>query len=166
MMYGIDLIERIVYRNTLKRVLTGVVIIILGCLTFLLTTGLPDQTILLFQALGLAIILAGGYLLVSGLRKLNVSLDHLVITLRNNPRDIVWFYSYMVINMPYGVRVLRMATIFLYSIDGHKITLSVKEKELKSVMKTLEKYLPHASNGYTVVREQLYKANPALLYCD
>ena len=166
-MNDIDQIKRIIYRNTLQRIAIGIIIIAFGgVLFFLFTADLPNQTVLLFRVVGGAIMGAGVYLFISGWNRLNVSLDRLVISLKDNPREIVWFYSYMVINMPFGVHLFRLATIFIYTVDKKKITLSVKEKELNNVMKILEKHLPHASNGYTIEKEQLYEANPALLYRD
>lgn len=160
-------IRKIVQGNVREQVLAGIVIIAfaLGML-FFLTEGLPKETTILFQIFGGLFACFGLYVFLSGIRNFNSSKHRVIHCLEKDPRKIVWFYSYVVINMPYGVRLFRMASIFIFFVNGDQTLLRVKEKDLDRSMQILRKLLPHATVGHNIEREQLFKANPALLYQD
>ena len=73
------------------------------------------------------------------------------------PRWIYWFIIFNAINT---------SIVYFKLIDGDEITLSIPEKELNTLMKELNRRLPHATFGYTKDREQWFMAEPALLLRD
>lgn len=83
-----------------------------------------------------------------------------------DPKQIVWVYSYVIETMPFGIRFMRMSTIYFYFKNGKYTTIRVKDAACDRLMKELEDKLPHASFGFTNEKEQLYKANPEMLYRD
>lgn len=81
-----------------------------------------------------------------------------------DPRQIVWVYSYVIETMPFGIRFLKMHTVYFYFKNGKYTTIRVSSDVHNKLMGDLRDRLPHASFGFTSEKEQLYKANPALLY--
>ncbi len=77
--------------------------------------------------------------------------------------EVVWIYSYLVIYRPFGIRFFSNALIYFHFINGKSTTLRVPEKELNLAMKQLNTIFPNATFGYSIDKEQLFKANPALL---
>jgi len=81
----------------------------------------------------------------------------------HHSHEVVWVYSYLVIYRPFGIRFFSNALIYFHFINGKSTTLRVPEKELNLAMKHLNTIFPNATFGYSIDKEQLFKANPALL---
>lgn len=81
-----------------------------------------------------------------------------------DPKQIVWVYSYIIETMPFGIRFMKMHTVYFYFKNGKYTTIRVSPKVHNALMGDLKDRLPHASFGFTSEKEQLYKANPELLY--
>ncbi len=103
------------------------------------------------------------YLLLFSGRTENVRLMHL---LENQPRQIVWVYSVVTERLPFGLQFSSNSTLYFKLMDRDEITVSLPARDLKPVARALNKFLPHASFGYTKDREQWYIASPAMLLQD
>ncbi|MEX0811227.1 MAG: hypothetical protein WD048_03355 [Chitinophagales bacterium] len=97
-------------------------------------------------------------------KKVKPEKELLVRYLEFDPKQIVWVYSYVVQTMPFGIHFMKMTTVYFYYLDGNYTTIRVNGKVHNELMEELKGKLPHASFGFTSEKEQLYKANPALLY--
>lgn len=108
----------------------------------------------------------GLYAMIYAMRSMRPQKIAVLRTLHERPRDIVWSHQYIVQNMPFGVEVFKTCDLYLYTRHGHKDCIRVSSKELAHIQEALERDLPHATFGYTVQREQLYRVNPDMLYKD
>ena len=108
----------------------------------------------------------GLYACIYAFRSLKPSKLLILHTLQEKPKDIVWSHQYILQNMPFGVEVFKVCDIYLYTRHGQKDCIRVKLEKLDEIQQALERDLPHATFGYTVQREQLYRANPDMLYKD
>lgn len=81
-----------------------------------------------------------------------------------DPRQIVWVYSYVIETMPFGIRFMKMHTVYFYFKNGKYTTIRVNSDVHNKLMGDLKDRLPHASFGFTSEKEQLYSVNPNLLY--
>ena len=94
----------------------------------------------------------------------NIEETPLMIALEKEPKKIVWIYSVVTQRMPFGLEFSKDATIYFKLIDGDEITLGMAENNANYVLKMLNLQLPHATFGYSKVKEQWYMADPAMLY--
>lgn len=139
----------------------------LACVV-LLFMGLSLTYIFFTSSIVLTII--GLFLTVLGIRYTHQAVenrrpeDHrLFRLLRYQPGHIVWVYSMVTRRMPFGFEFTRNGTLYFKLIDGDEVSVSVPEKDLKLISRTLNRVLPHASFGYTPDREQWFLASPAML---
>lgn len=86
--------------------------------------------------------------------------------LEHQPKQIVWVYSVVTERLPFGLQFSRNSTLYFKLMDRDEITVSLPARDLKPVARALNKFLPHASFGYTEDREQWYLASPAMLLQD
>ena len=77
--------------------------------------------------------------------------------LRDYPETIVWVYGLLTERMPFGLKILNSATLYLIDGEGEAQAFDLPAKELKLVTKTLNRLLPHAEFGYTKERELKYR---------
>ncbi len=90
----------------------------------------------------------------------------LSVRLRNNPTDIVWVYSIVTMNMPFGIHLMNRARLDFKCRDGQEFHISIPQKEIREISKKLEVLLPHATFGYTQEKMQWFITDPHLLYND
>jgi len=77
--------------------------------------------------------------------------------LREQPERYVWVYGLMTERMPFGLNLMRSATLYLVEPDGTVHDFSLPPDKLLLVTKTLNRLLPHAEFGYTEERELKYR---------
>lgn len=106
------------------------------------------------------------YLLVLAATLLHPAKHPVIEHLRRQKHQIVWVYSFININMPFGVEMFRLVTVWLHYRDGSQQYLRISHAYLSECMAHLETHLPHATFGYSVQKEQLYRANPVFLERD
>jgi len=115
---------------------------------------------LLLAMVGFAILVSGIYYAYH-LATTPIVLPQL-ITQRS--REIVWIYSMVIQRMPFGVQFSKQTYVYFKLLDGEEIVISIPEKNLEELMKTLNAYLPHATFGYSDDKELWYSADPAMMY--
>jgi hypothetical protein len=93
----------------------------------------------------------------------NVANSRLMILLHFHPKEIVWVYSVVTEQLPFGFQLLRNGTLYFKLRDGDDISVSLSTDDLKAVSKYLNDLLPHATFGYTKDREQWFMASPLML---
>jgi hypothetical protein len=165
-MPSIDAIVSKMY-STRNRLLVWVGIIWLTSLIGLIFTwhwlALPQNVFIGAIALLSFLFIAGFYLLLLAGTILHPTKHPIIRHLQHEKHQIVWVYSFISINMPFGVQLFRLVTIWLHYRDGSQQYLRIEYKYLKECMQCLQNELPHATFGYSVKNEQLYRANPVLL---
>ncbi len=77
--------------------------------------------------------------------------------LRARPERYVWVYGLVTERMPFGLNLMRSATLYLVEGDGTVHDFSLPAGKLLLVTKTLNRLLPHAEFGYTEEREMRYR---------
>ena len=77
--------------------------------------------------------------------------------LREHPERFVWVYGMVTERMPFGLNLMRSATLYLVDDRGEAHDFSLRPEQLLMVTKTLNRLLPHAEFGYTEEREQRHR---------
>lgn len=116
------------------------------------------------QGIAMLVGLLGLYAMVHAWRMLHIKRHGLMQMLHHRPSDVVWVYSYVSVNMPYGVKLFRLSTIYVCDKFGEKESMMVRSSRLSGINKSLSSVFTWASHGYSVQKEQLYRANPEMLY--
>lgn len=151
--------------------LLGITIILILALVALAAVACLWQSLsqAAYRAIGLAcifLLICCLYLFILVATVSNPSKHPVIKHLQSNNGDIVWVYSFISINMPFGVHMFKLVTIWLHYRDGSQQHLRISHRYLEACMHYLETLLPHATFGHSVKKEQLYRANPELLLRD
>lgn len=136
---------------------------IVGIIVLASIPQLPRKPMISLLLLCAFLFISGLYLLVLAATLLHPTKHPIIKHLRHDKYQIVWVYSFININMPFGVEMFRLVTIWLHYRDGSQQYLRIAYAHLPECMAHLETKLPHATFGYSVEKEQLYRANPELL---
>ena len=123
----------------------------------------------LFHCFGDNIFLAviGLAILVSGIQYIHFLTKTPVVLpglITQRSREIVWIYSMVIQRMPFGVQFSKQTYVYFKMLNNEEIVVSIPEKDLEGLMKTLNAYLPHATFGYSDDKELWYRADPAMMY--
>lgn len=89
--------------------------------------------------------------------------ERLIQCLLEEGESIVWIYYERIERMPYGIRVGTWTTLHFRLLDREHLSLRCREEECRSIMDALRSWMPHASFGHSLQKEQWYAADPALL---
>jgi hypothetical protein len=116
----------------------------------------------------LNLVLAAGLITAAGIawmEKLrhDTAWDDLVNLLVKHPERLVWVYYLNVQIQPFGVHVRRVSTLYFWMDNHEHLSLRAAEQECVSLMNALRNSLDHCCFGYSLQKEQLYRADPALL---
>jgi hypothetical protein len=165
-MSPIDAIIAIMYRtrNRLLRwggVLMGLSLVGLGTVANI--PQLPNKPLISLLLLCTFLFISGLYLLILAATILHPTKHPIIKHIRHDKYQIVWVYSFININMPFGVEMFRLVTIWVHYRDGSQQHLRIGHAHLLECMTHLETKLPQATFGYSIKNEQLYRANPELL---
>lgn len=107
-------------------------------------------------------IAAVGYAGMERLRH-DTNRDDFCQMLEKSPGSLVWVYYLRIDIQPFGVHVRQTTTLFFWTNEHSHLALRATEKESIAIMNALRACAPHASFGYSLQKEQLYRADPALL---
>ena len=115
------------------------------------------------MVLVLGLCLVGFLLLKKALEEAHAESHPLWQTLLNNPLNIVWVYSVRTQVMPFGFYLWENGQMYFKLVDGNEISILVPARKLRMLSRFLNKWLPHATFGYSPENEQLYRENPVQL---
>ncbi|MBI1191913.1 MAG: hypothetical protein GC205_01880 [Bacteroidetes bacterium] len=93
----------------------------------------------------------------------NATADDFEALLSTQANRLVWVYYLKVDIQPFGVHVRQTTTLFFWLDNHSNVVLRATEAESIAIMNAIRSSLPHASFGYSLQKEQLYRADPALL---
>jgi hypothetical protein len=69
-------------------------------------------------------------------------------------------------NMPFGIKLFNLTTIYFNLLNGDKLQLSCTPAEANHLMDQLRTTLPHAFFGYSQEKEIMYANDPKMLLRD
>lgn len=162
-----QIIQNITHRNRRTQLGWGILVFLFGSLlAILLPTDIAETRRIPLQLLAFAAIIIGLYAIIHAIRIQNPDKNRILHSLKERPQNIVWIYSYITVNMPFGIQLFRTCTMYVNFVDGKQSDLKVDPNRYDEINQLLQDDLPHATFGYTVQREQLYRADPKLLYKD
>ncbi len=84
----------------------------------------------------------------------------------DHPGQIVWVYTLISENMPFGFRLFESGFLVLKMLDKEEFIFRIPPKELKNLSLYLESELPHATFGYSSEKADLYNLTPDTLLRD
>ena len=113
--------------------------------------------------IGIVLTIMGTNLSIKKARSIDKTDNRLIYLLKEEPGKIVWVYAVLTQRMPFGVEWSQNGILYFKLIDGDEISVSIPANQLKMVSKTLSRVIPHASFGYTEIREETFNIDPALL---
>ncbi len=154
---GIKLLQRAIRREQYQQLIAFSLMLLVGIVCCWL--GFYDQALITIA--GLIFTILGVSALVHLYKNWNN--NQLMQILRYQPRRVVWVYSVVVENSPFGIHLFKRGTLFIKMIDGTEISLALPARKLKLAAHTLGRLLPHAAIGYSKERENQYQRNPKLL---
>lgn len=154
-------------RHRMRQIYLGIVLLLLGLLGGMashlwLSDHKAEPAKIAFGIVGAV----GLYAIIYAYRSINPNRLSILRMLKEQPNDIVWSHQYILQNMPFGVEVFKVCDIYLYTRHRDKDCIRIKMEKLEEIQQALERDLPHATFGYSVEKEQLYRANPNMLYKD
>jgi hypothetical protein len=116
-----------------------------------------------FSIIGLGLSMVGGKLVVDTASSLRVD-NHLLLNyLRYQPQHIVWVYTVVTENTPFGISLFRKGAIHFKLDDGSEFSVGFPAHKLKLVAKFLMRLLPQATFGYTTDRDYTFRVSPERL---
>lgn len=77
--------------------------------------------------------------------------------------QVVWVYHEVVRSMPFGIKTLDRTIVHFKQVDGTEETLFIPGKRSIPFLREIEPHFQSATFGYSLKKEQLYRANPLLL---
>lgn len=114
------------------------------------------------------LVLAAGLLVAAGtagVEKLrhDATLEDFAALLTKHPERLVWVYYLNIQIQPFGVHVRQICTLYFWLDDHKHLSLRTQEEDCVAIMNALRDSLDHCCYGYSLKKEQLYRADPALL---
>ena len=147
-----------------RKVFTGSVFIL--CSITIVLTVLPDKpsaTIFIGTIFCMLLAFTGLYFLLNGIFRYDVQKNHLLHLITEHPESVVWVYYHKKEQMPYGVKIWEITTLFICLQDRENIQLPMSATQANELMNLLRKRLHNATFGYSKHKEQLYHISPNLL---
>lgn len=153
--------------NRRKQLIVGWGAIAVGAVSFFIfDERLYKSHGVIIQMAASACLIFGLYAVVHAWRMQKLEKNPILQSLKNSPNSIVWIYSYVTINMPFGIRLFKTCNIYVNFRNGSQHYISIDANRYSEITNSLQNDLPHATFGYTVQREQLFRVNPTMLYRD
>jgi hypothetical protein len=118
---------------------------------------------IVFSILGFGLSMVGGKLVVDTASSLRVDNHYLLNYLRYQPQQVVWVYTMITENTPFGISLFRKGSIHFKLSDGSEFSVGLPAHKLKLVAKFLMRLLPHATFGYTPDRDYTFRVSPERL---
>ncbi|MEM7104282.1 MAG: hypothetical protein AAF502_14180 [Bacteroidota bacterium] len=158
-----DLIRQLVRRERNRNYVLAIVFTVLSGYALMIAGRFDTFVAIVLVVLAMVFIISAFKLFYEASKASPVENAEIIQTISNSPMSIVWVYSVVTENMPFGVSLFSMATLYLKLNNGDQITLSIPPSAAKSASSSLNGVLKHATFGYTKEREQWYVVEPKLL---
>ncbi len=157
MIYLADKIEK---EQRLKSIVSSMLLSI-GILLFYFSNNHPAILII-----SMILSLTGLKFLMETFKENETENARLLYVLEYSPKEIVWIYSIITENMPFGIRLFKKGMLLFKLNDGNEIGIPLPERDIRDISEKLQKILPHATFGYSKDKMQWYVVDPHLLYKD
>ncbi len=156
----IGIIAKATSKEKRTYIIVGFVIICIGGI--MLWSGYKENPALII--ISLLLIVTGLKLLYDKINEPSGFRAPIVLHLVRNKNNMVWVYSIVKENMPFGVRLVENGRVIFKTLDKREYSLSIPIQELTYLSQLLESYLPHTTFGYSKEKENIYEIDPHLLW--
>ncbi len=157
----------IAQRNRRKQLTIGFVVLVAGVLCLALLADTIDELRRpLVHMAASACIFFGLYAIIHAIRLQKPDSNPILKSLKESPRNVVWVYAYITVNMPFGIKLFRTCYLYFNFRNGSRHYISIPADRHDEISEQLQDDLEHTTFGYTVQREQLFRVNPDMLYKD
>lgn len=156
------MLKKALIKNRNKQFLYAVALMLIGLGFVVVPQTYHPNILIMFDVLGFALFIAGLYIGIVNTKILDIS-NSKVMRLTESPEKVVWIYHEVLISMPFGIKTMSRATIFLNLDDGGYDFFQIPPEKAESLLEHLRGVFPDATFGHSVEKEQLYRANPNLL---
>lgn len=156
-------ISKIEQRNQRSQMITAGSIFLLGLILAFSPVIQPAGGHLFWQITGSVFMLLG---LIFSMHTYRIFPFHrwsVTQWIHQRPKKIVWVYPYIVENMPYGIKLFNLTTLYFKLLDGNDLQLRCTPEEAYRLMDDLRMHLPHACFGYSQEKEFMYENDPEML---
>ncbi len=155
----ITIIAKAVSEERKTYLMVGLILLFMG--GFLFWNGYQKNAALVI--ISLLLIVTGIKLLYDKIREPHGFHAPIIIFLTGNKENVVWVYSIVKENMPFGLRLVGSGRVMLRTLDRREFSISISQENLAHLEELLRKHLPHATFGYSAEKENMYSIDPYLL---
>ena len=162
--FDIFLIERAMRRDRNLRIVVGVCLIALGfgiISVFLQET--PHKTYIALSIICLLVVFTGIYFTLSAALRYDIQKNELLKIIIKHPQKVVWVYHQQIQNMPYGINLITLNTLYICLNNHEKIAILMPAAQIPQLLELLRHRLTNATFGYAKSYEQMYEIAPDLL---
>lgn len=156
------MLKQALAKNRNRQFLYALALVLLGLGLVIIPQSYHPNILIMFDVIGFSLFIAGLYISIINIRLLNIS-NSKVIKLTEQPEKVVWIYHEVLISMPFGIKTLTRATVYLNLDDGKYDFFQIPPEKAEQFLDHLRQVFPDATFGHSVEKEQLYRANPNLL---
>lgn len=158
-----ETLRKLLVQQRNRRFLIGVLLIIAGVTWILQLEDLTDLATAVLAGIAMIIASVGAAAMGNAIVNFDVQREELLRVLEREPDRVVWYYYVKLDMMPFGVKVFERCTMHVRLSAGERLRVFGSKRDILKVMDQLSEIIPHATMGYSLESEQLYRASPDLL---
>ncbi|QQS30444.1 MAG: hypothetical protein IPM47_05735 [Sphingobacteriales bacterium] len=160
----IQIIKSALKRDRNLKVCFGLFLLLLSIGLLIIVARLfPAKSVFALSVFLLLSGFTGLYFFLQGLLRYDTQRNHLLKLLLYQPDQVVWVYYRKVENIPFGIRIFNLTTLFICLRNRDFIALPMSEPKIRQLIDLLKLRLPNTVFGYTIQRAQLYDISPDLV---
>lgn len=156
-------LRKLLVQQRNRRFVIGVLLIIAGVTWILRLEDLTNLATAVLAGIAMIIVSVGAAAMGNAIVNFDVQREELLRVLEREPDRVVWFYYVKLDMMPFGVKVFERCTMHVRLSAGEGLRVFGSKQDILKTMDQLSEILPHATMGYSLESEQLYRASPNLL---
>ena len=156
-------LRKLLVQQRNRRFVIGVLLIIAGVTWILRLEDLTNMATAVLAGIAMIIVSVGAAAMGNAIVNFDVQREELLRVLEREPDRVVWFYYVKLDMMPFGVKVFERCTMHVRLSAGEGLRVFGSKQDILKTMDQLSEILPHATMGYSLESEQLYRASPNLL---
>ncbi len=160
----ICLIRKIERKNLLLELSFCIPLFLVGCFMLMYNSSEHLENWELFINIsGIGIIFLASVLLYHAIIPFLSKKHNLTEIILNRPKEIVWVYPLVTINMPFGIQFIRITTLYFCLANGKHFSMTTRLSRANLLMRLLKLQLPKATFGYSERKAFLFNTNKKLL---
>lgn len=156
----LKVVATMVKRQNIIKMCFGLAFLLLGT-TLLLFLKPPIHSVV--KVIIAILILGSISLIYNYVKKRKIERNKEFRILKYHLKEIVWVHHHITQVMPFGIHLFERYNLYIYLLNGKSYQLIGTKEEVLFLMHRIPSLAHQASFGYSIEKEQLFKANPALL---